>query len=213
VKEAQAVLAEALEREGEAQRLLLDGRTDEAELALREVAALYRRSWEAAPPRAFGRLAGMLKAAILAGGGEEEAEYARAEVREADSPASGWVLALAALALGDDAAARRAAQAMRPPGSEAAAPAAAPNEDAFEDAFHRAAEAVDALAAGDGARYAAAVSAIVRDFESRDGHVTGVAIADTALVLERLAERRGLATAPDSRLLPPHGQGAADDSR
>jgi hypothetical protein len=44
--------------------------------------------------------------------------------------------------------------------------------------------------------------AIVEDFEGREAHLTGVPIADTALMLERLAERRGLAAHPESLLLP-----------
>jgi uncharacterized protein len=43
----------------------------------------------------------------------------------------------------------------------------------------------------------------VADFETREEHLTGVPIADTALVLERLAEPRGLAVYPLSPLLPP----------
>jgi hypothetical protein len=45
------------------------------------------------------------------------------------------------------------------------------------------------------------VDAIVADFEGRDEHLTGVPIADTALMLERLAG--GLASRPASPLLPP----------
>ena len=66
----------------------------------------------------------------------------------------------------------------------------------------RAAAAIDALAAGDTAAYGDAVAAIVADFEGRDEHLTGVAIADTALMLERLAEARGMASRPSSPLLP-----------
>jgi hypothetical protein len=69
-------------------------------------------------------------------------------------------------------------------------------------AFGRAADAIAALAGGDGEGYAAAVRAIVADFEGRDEHLTGVPIADTALMLERLAASRGLAAAPRSSLLP-----------
>jgi hypothetical protein len=70
------------------------------------------------------------------------------------------------------------------------------------DAFARTAEAIDAIAASDARRYARAVTAIVADFEARDEHLTGVAIADTALVLARLAARRGISTDVDSPLLP-----------
>ena len=53
-----------------------------------------------------------------------------------------------------------------------------------------------ALARRDEPAYAAALRAVIADFEARDLHLTGVAIADTALVLERLAEPRGLAQRP-----------------
>ena len=46
------------------------------------------------------------------------------------------------------------------------------------------------------------IQQIVADFESRSEHLTGVAIADTALMLERFAARRGLAAHPASALLP-----------
>jgi len=42
----------------------------------------------------------------------------------------------------------------------------------------------------------------VRDFEQRTEHLTGVAIADTALMLERLAGDRGLRAGVRSALLP-----------
>jgi hypothetical protein len=42
----------------------------------------------------------------------------------------------------------------------------------------------------------------VADFEGRDRHLSGVAVADTALVLERLAEPRGMAARPQSSLVP-----------
>jgi hypothetical protein len=147
---------------------------------------LYRRSWDAAHPTAFGRLTGMLKASILAGNGEEEAAFARAEIGNPETPAAAYVVAIAALVEDDDEAAEDAARKM----------------SGGDEAFARAGVAIGALAARDGGRYAAALTAIVRDFEARERHVTGVAIADTALALERLAERRGLAARPESPLLP-----------
>ena len=155
---------------------------------LREVADLYRRSWEAAPPTAYGRLVGMLKASVLAGEAREAARYARSAVDdEAESPPSWYALALAALVEGDDRLAARAAEQIR----------------GGSDAFDRTADAIAALAARDRGRYAEALRAIVADFESRDDHLTGVRIADTALVLERLAADRGVATNFESPLLPP----------
>jgi hypothetical protein len=68
--------------------------------------------------------------------------------------------------------------------------------------FGRAADGVAALAAGDAPAFAAAVEAIVEDFAARDSHLTGVAIADTALVLERLGAGRGIRSGVVSPLLP-----------
>ena len=67
---------------------------------------------------------------------------------------------------------------------------------AGSEAFGRAAGAVAALARRDREAYAGMLAAIVADFEAREEHLTGVPIADTALVLDRLAERRGIAVAP-----------------
>jgi hypothetical protein len=183
----QELLEEALTRESEARRALLAGDEAWAGHALCSVADLYRRSWENAPPRSFGRLIGMLKAAVLAGGGREAAAYARSELpTEPDSPVAWYALALAALVEGDERTAARAADGMREGG----------------DPFARTAEAIAALAARERERYAEAIWAIVADFEARGEHLTGVPLADTALVLERLAEGRGLAVRPESPLLP-----------
>jgi hypothetical protein len=184
---AQLLLQDALAREGEAYRLLLDGEEERAVAQLRETVELYRRSWEAAGPRSYGRLIGMLKAAVLAGGGGREAAYVRRQLgAEPDSPAASYALALAALVASDDEGARVGAAGMRDE----------------PDAFARTADAIEALADRDGARYAGALGAIVADFEARDRHLTGVAIADTALVLERIAAERGIAARPNSPLLP-----------
>jgi hypothetical protein len=184
----QELLMHALEREGQAQQQLMSGHVDTARFEFREVAELYRQSWEAAHARAFGRLVGMLKASVLAGGGAEQAEYARAALAGADpdSATANYARAVAALIAGDD--------------EDAAAWAA--RMIAGEDAFARTGEAIVALAAHDQDRYAAALEAIVRDFEQRGEHLTGVAIADTALMLEALAARRGMRAGIESPVLP-----------
>jgi hypothetical protein len=75
----------------------------------------------------------------------------------------------------------------------------------------RAADAIAALAARDVAGYGDAIRAIVADFEGRDEHLTGVPIADTALMLERLAAARAMACGATSPLLPPNeGQEVVD---
>ena len=175
-------MREAIAADGEAYRALLAGQ--DARLPLRRAANAYRVSWEAAPPRSFGRLVGYAKASIL--GGENPAGYVREQLEDCDSPPSCWALALAALADGEDDIARRAADGML----------------AGSEAFGRAAGAVSALARRDRSAYAGMVAAIVADFEAREEHLTGVPIADTALVLDRLAERRGMAAHPRSPLMP-----------
>ena len=169
------VMREAIEVDGGAQRLLIAG-DPSATAELERAAALYRRSWELAPPRSFGRLIGMLKASVLAGDAREAAEYALAEIGQPDSAPSSYAVAIAALVLGDDDRAARATEGMR----------------AGSEPFGRAADAIAALAARDPGAYRAAIDAIVADFAGRDEHLTGVRIADTALMLDRLAEPRGM---------------------
>ena len=176
----------AIRLDGEGLRLLLDGDEEGGRERLRAAVERYRASWELAPPRSFGRLIGMLKAAIILGDAEEAAAYAQAQVGEADSPPSWYVVAMAALVSGDDDAAVTAAEGMR----------------AGSSAFGRAADALEALARRDARAYSVAVRAIVADFEGRDEHLTGVRVADTALMLERLAEPRRIAVHPGSELLP-----------
>jgi hypothetical protein len=180
------LLREAIATEARAHRALLAG--EPAGDELKAAAALYRASWEAAPPRSYGRLIGMLKAAVIAGDATGAASYARAALAgAADSPPACYAVALAALVDGDDGAAAAGAAGMRsgsPP-------------------MGRAADAIAALAGRDAAAYGGALHAIVADFEARDEHLTGVAIADTALMLERLAEARGMACGASSPLLPP----------
>jgi hypothetical protein len=190
----QRLLREAIAREADAHRLLLAGNASEAHQAVVEAMVLYRRSWEAAPPRAYGRLVGMLKAAVLAGEGRAPAAYARRALgSEGDSPTSWYAIGIAALIEEDDALAIAAARGMRERAAEL---------DAGAEAFERTAEAIAALAYRNAGRYADALRAILADFEARDEHLTGVAIADTALMLERLAAARGIASGARSPLLP-----------
>jgi hypothetical protein len=182
------LMASAIARDGEAQRALLAGDLTAARAAFAAASGLYRRSWEAAPPTSYGRLVGLLKSAVLAGEGRDQADYVRAVLGEqvGDSPTVAYASAIAALIVGDDAGAELWAARMR----------------GGSDAFDRTADAIAGLAAGDPAAFAVAIEAIVRDFESRADHLTGVAIADTAVMLELLAERRGISADVDSPLLP-----------
>ena len=181
------LLRDAVAAEAQGQRALLAGDAGTAGAAMRAAAGLYRVSWDAAPPRSYGRLIGMLKAAVIAGDASAEARYVRAQMADAaDSPPASYALALAALVEGDDGAAGAAAAGMR--GSS--------------PAMDRAADAITALVGSDHTAYDRVLRAIVADFEGRAEHLTGVPIADTALMLERLAHERGMACGAASPMLP-----------
>jgi hypothetical protein len=177
---AGAHLSDALAAEAQAYRALLAG--DDARPAFARARDAYLASHAETGPSSWGRLVGGLKMAILAGDGAEAiAREALAEVGEATSPASAYAVALAQVVLGGE-------------------PDVGPML-AAGDAFERTGRALAALAARDRDGYAAAVRAIVADFAARDQHLSGVPIADTALVLERLAEARGMAVGGTAGIL------------
>ena len=167
------------------------GDRETARTAFRSAADLYRRSWEESPPHSYGRLVGMLKSSILAGDAGAAAMFARKALADdeavAASPTASYARALCALVAGDDSEARRWSEAIAMGG----------------EAFERTARAITALALRDGHAYTAAIEDVVRDFEQRESHLTGVNIADTALMLERLAAARGMASGIESPLMPP----------
>jgi hypothetical protein len=162
----------ALHAEAEAYRELQAGA--DAGPALRRARDAYLASHAATGPASWGRLLGALKMAILAGDGAEAiARRAQAEVGLGDTPASAYLRALAQVTLDER-----------------------PDVDvmlAAGDAFARTGRALQALGDRDQAAYADALGQIVADFAARDQHLSGVAIADTALVLERLAAGREMA--------------------
>ena len=171
----------ALAAEADAYRALLSGRP--AKASLERARDAYLASHADTGPASWGRLLGALKMAILAGDGVDAvARRAAAEATDAGSPASAYVLALARVALGE------------PPDVEPMLEAGG--------AFEHTGRALAGLSEGDQQAYVEALGAILADFASRDQHLTGVAFADTAAVLERLAEGRGMAVHPDSPLLP-----------
>ncbi len=180
----------AIGTEGEAHAALLAGEHDKARAAYARAVEQYRASWKLAPPKSYGRLVGLLKAAVLAGQAAEAASEVRAELdgdEDAEgSPVASYVLAVAAAVLGDDDDVAVRAARMEPRG----------------EAFERTAAALRAIAARDADGYAAALAAIEADFAAREDHLTGVAIADTAVMLELLAGERGMAVKPSSPLVP-----------
>jgi GNAT superfamily N-acetyltransferase len=180
----------AIATEGEAHAALLAGDQDGARATYARAVEQYRKSWSLAPPKSYGRLVGMLKAAVLAGQAQSAAAEVRAEMEgdeDADgSPVASYVRAVAAVILEDDEAVPALAARMEPRG----------------EAFERTAAALRALAARDADAYAEALTAIEADFAGRSDHLTGVAIADTAVMLELMAAERGMAVKPSSPLVP-----------
>lgn len=153
-------------------------------------ATRWRESWEAAPPHdAWGRPIGVLKALLLAG--EDIAEAARWTLelgtQAAPSPIGRYAAALALLALERWPEARHVAESLLE----------------LDDFPHDVAEALAFIAAHDPIAYIEAVESVVGSFESRDGYLEDVPVADTALVLDVLARRRGISQPlPESIVLP-----------
>jgi hypothetical protein len=157
---------------------------------LDRAAGRYRESYADAPPGSWGRPIGAIKARILAGdwaGAEEAARWALAEgAAEAESPIGRYAGALAALTLGDDEGARVLADSIR-------------TRDDFPGDVG---DALAMLAADDVVGYAEQVEAVLESFESRDEYLEDMPVADTVIVLQALAARRGMAAELKSTLLP-----------
>jgi hypothetical protein len=156
----------------------------------------FRESYPDAPPGSWGRLIGAVKARLLAGdrgGAEADAAWALEQGSAGgESPIGRYAAVLALLVLGRD---------------EEAAATTASLLDAPEDAFPRpVAESLAAVAAGDGPAYEEAVRRVLASFESRDEFLEGIPVADTVIVLQTLAEQRGIAAALSSPLLPEEGE-------
>ena len=150
----------------------------------------YRESWEQAPPGSWGRPIGAIKSRILAGdweGAEDDARWAlEAGAAGSESPIGRYAAALAYAVLGewDD---------VRVHADYARTHEAFPSEVADALAF---------VAAEDVVGYVEAVEEVLESFESRDGYLEDIPVADTVLVLQALAGRRDMAAELQSDLLP-----------
>ena len=170
--------------------LLMLGRRAEADDWLVRAAETYRRSWPDAPPGSWGRPIGAMKARLIAGdldGSRTDARWAlEAGASASESPIGRYAAALALLVLEDDAAAAAVVPTLS--GAESIPPAVTAT--------------LGALAAGDAAGYATAISELVADFEARDEFLEDVPVADTVLALQVLAAERGLVVELTSAVLP-----------
>ena len=131
-----------------------------------------------------------MKALVLAGDWTGAADAARwaleAGAAEAESPIGRYAAALARLLLGDDEEARVHADAIR-----------------TRDDFPRAVgDALAFIAADDVLGYVEAVETVLASFETREEYLEDIPVADTVLVLQALARRRGIIAELASPLLP-----------
>jgi hypothetical protein len=153
-------------------------------------AVRWRESYAEAPPGSWGRPIGVLKALVLAGdraGAEEAARWTLAEgAGDAESPIGRYAAALACSVLGDWEHARIHADEIR-----------------IRDDFPRdVGDALAMIAAEDVVGYTEAVESVLRSFETRDGYLEDIPVADTVMVLQALAAGRNMAADLTSELLP-----------
>jgi hypothetical protein len=159
---------------------------------LRRAAARWRESWDVrGSDTAWGRPIGALKASLLAR--DEAALEVLAPwtlelgTATAESPVGRYAAALALLALARWPEARHVAESLRE------------RDDFPQDV----ADALAYIAADDVVGYVEAVESVVTSFETREDFLEDMRVADTALVLEVLAHRRGIVQPlPESALLP-----------
>jgi hypothetical protein len=170
--------------------LLMQSRPNDAAGWFRRAAERYRESFAEAPPDSWGRPIGAMKSLVLAGdrlAAEEAARWAlEAGAAEATSPIGRYAATLALLILDRDKQARPHADAIR----------------TRDDFPHAVGDALACLAAQDALGYTEAAQAVLLSFETRDEYLEDMPVADTVLVLQALAGRRGIAVELASALLP-----------
>ena len=170
--------------------LLMADRPDEASEWLHRAAERYRESIADAPAGSWGRPIGAMKALVLAGDWEAAEEAARWALElgagEADSPIGHYAAALALLVLGRDHEAVVHADTIR----------------THPEFPHDVGDALAYIAARDVIGYTYAIEDVLESFESRSEYLEDIPVADTVLVLQALATRRGFAVELSSPLLP-----------
>ena len=171
--------------------LLMAAGADEARRWFEKAASAWRQSWADATPTSWGRPIGVIKALLLAGddeGAADASEWALSLGCEgAESPIGRYAATLALLTLGRFDEARREASSLRE------------RDDFPQDV----ADALAFIAAHDVVAYAEAAESVLTSFETRDEYLEAVPVADTVLVLQLLAVRRGIAAdLPESPVLP-----------
>jgi hypothetical protein len=175
---------------GAALSFLMQGRHEEAAGWFRLAAERYRESFADAPPGSWGRPIGAMKSLVLGrdwAGAEEAARWALdAGAAGAETPIGGYAGCLALLILGRDDEARPLAELLR-------------GRKDFPDDVGG---ALAAISAADRLGYAGAIESVLESFETRDEYLEDLPVADTVVVLQALAARRGIAAELSSPLLP-----------
>ena len=175
---------------GTALALLMEDEIAAARGWFDRAATLYRRSLADAEAGSWGRSIGALKARLLAddaSGAAREAAYTLdLGAAVAASTTARYAACIAFLVRGDDASALESAAFLT-----------------RDERFPRAtARALEAVASCDGTVYARALQAVLATFETRERFLEDVPVADTVLMLEALADVRGIAARPMSIRLP-----------
>jgi len=156
---------------------------------LGRAAVTWRESWQGG--ESWGRPIGAIKAALLAGDDPAADTYAQwaldAGAERSESPIGRYAAALALLVLARWVDARPVADSLR-------------ERDDFP---HDVADALAYISAHDVVGYAEAIESVVQSFETRTEFLEDARVADTALVLDLLARRRGIELdLPESDVLP-----------
>jgi len=169
---------------------LMNGNTGSAKEWFARAVDRYRESFELAPPGSWGRPIAILKARLLAddwNSAEADARWTLEQgAADADSPTGQYAATLALLVLARDEEARVLADGLR---TREDFPAAVGDALAF-------------IAAEDPAGYVEAVETVLESFETREEYLEDLPVADTVIVLQRLAARRNMAAELTSQLLP-----------
>jgi hypothetical protein len=169
---------------------LMEGDGDGAREWFTRAVERYRDSFADAPPGSWGRPIGAMKAHVLADDWQSAKEAARwtldEDAERAESPIGKYAACLARLILRQDREARSLADDLR-------------THDGFPTDV---ADALAMIAAQDVVGYIEAVEEVLESFATREEHLEDVPVADTVLVLQALAARRGMAAELESALLP-----------
>jgi hypothetical protein len=144
----------------------------------RKAAGRWRESWSGG--ESWGRPIGALKASLLARDEAAVEEVARWTLElgtaTAESPIGRYAATLALLALERWPEARHVAESLR----------------GIDDFPQDVADALAYVSADDVVGYIEAVDSVVESFETREEFLEDVQVADTALVLQELARKRGI---------------------